>query len=120
MNKIPSEKKIETKILLVLMAKIKIQISGKVQGVFFRHSARQLALSLNLNGWVKNLPDGSVLCEAGGSKKSLLDFIAWCQRGPQQATVKNVAVQWLDENNEDQRHKHEPMLPPVADFLIVD
>src|SRR5580704_3013179 len=60
------------------MTKIKVQVFGKVQGVFFRHSARQQALALHLSGWIKNLSDGSVLCEAQGEEQLLLEFIAWC------------------------------------------
>ncbi len=101
------------------MAKIKVQVTGKVQGVFFRHSARQQARSLNLTGWVKNLSDGSVLCQAAGPKQSLLTFIAWCKRGPQRAEVKNIEVEWLIENDDNQVEKDEKMLPN-ADFLIVD
>lgn len=93
-----------------LMAKIKVQIFGKVQGVFFRHSTRQQALSLNLTGWVKNLSDGSVLCEAEGEKKSLLELIAWCKHGPQRAEVENVTVQWLDDSS----------LSQAVGFEIVD
>jgi acylphosphatase len=93
-----------------LMAKIKVQVFGKVQGVFFRHSARQQAQSLNLIGWIKNLSDGSVLSEAQGEQKSLLEFIAWCKHGPQRAQVESVSVQWLEDET----------LPETAGFLIVD
>jgi len=96
------------------MAKIKVQVFGKVQGVFFRHSARQQALSLGLNGWVKNLPDGSVLSQAQGTKKSLLEFIAWCKQGPQRAQVQNLEVEWLDEKDENQPQMNK------ADFVITD
>ena len=79
------------------MAKIKVKIVGKVQGVFFRHSARQQALAFKINGWIRNLPDGSVLSEASGPRESLVSFIAWCKQGPPRAFVENVDVQWLDE-----------------------
>jgi acylphosphatase len=93
-----------------LVAKIKVHIFGKVQGVFFRHSARQQALALSLTGWIKNLPDGSVLCEAQGEKKWLLEFIAWCNRGPQRAEVENVTVEWSEDQSS----------PEATDFEIVN
>ena len=91
------------------MAKIKMQVFGKVQGVFFRHSARQQALSLNLTGWIKNIADGSVLCEAEGDEKSLLEFVAWCKRGTASSKVDNVTVQWLDDS----------ILPQATGFEII-
>jgi len=91
------------------MAKIKVQVFGKVQGVFFRQTARMQAQSLCLVGWVKNLSDGSVLCEAIGDKDSLLKFIDWCQQGPEKAAVNNVSVEWVEDDH-----------PQIAGFCIVD
>ncbi len=82
------------------MAKVRILITGKVQGVFFRQSARQQAKTLKLGGWIKNLPDGNVLSEAMGVESSLLEYIAWCKTGPARAQVTNTIVEWL-ENKED-------------------
>ncbi len=79
------------------MAKIKVRITGKVQGVFFRHSAREQAEALKINGWIKNQPDGSVLSEASGPRESLLSFIAWCKQGPPRANVEDVNVEWLED-----------------------
>lgn len=101
------------------MAKIKMQVFGRVQGVSFRYSARQQALSLLLSGWIKNMPDGSILCEATGSKKSLLVFVDWCKHGPQWAEVKNVAVQWLEADDGVQVEGPEQGLPSTVDFRIV-
>jgi acylphosphatase len=121
-NKIPQRRIIETAIKGAScfvgtfvgtndrMAEVKIQVFGKVQGVFFRHSARQQAQSLHLTGWIKNLADGSVLCEAAGERNALLKFLEWCKRGPEKAEVKNVDVQWLEDGN----------LPRGEGFSIVD
>ena len=67
-------------------------IRGKVQGVFYRASARQKAEALNITGFAKNLPDGSVLIEAEGEQDSLEEFALWCKKGPSQAEVKEVTV----------------------------
>ena len=70
----------------------KIKISGQVQGVFFRASAKQKADSLNLRGFVRNEPDGSVYAEAEGEEDNLRPFIEWCIKGPQQAYVDKCDV----------------------------
>lgn len=80
-----------------MLSKIRLQIFGRVQGVFYRQSAQETAKSLNLKGWVKNLPDGSVLIEAEGERQSLTSFIAWCKQGPSRARVESVQVEWLAE-----------------------
>ena len=67
-----------------------VRISGQVQGVFFRDSARQKAEELNLAGWVKNLPDGRVEAVFEGPPDSVEEMLGWCEVGPQQATVENV------------------------------
>ena len=70
-----------------------LQISGRVQGVTYRESARREALRLGLSGWVRNCPDGSVEAVAEGSPDALEAFVAWCHRGPAYAKVEAVAVQ---------------------------
>ncbi len=82
------------------MAKVRILIIGKVQGVFFRQSALQQAKTLEIGGWIKNLPDGNVLSEVMGTESSLLEYIAWCKNGPPRAQVTNVIVEWLENNND--------------------
>ena len=69
-----------------------LQISGKVQGVTYRESARREAARLGLAGWVRNCPDGSVEAVAEGSPDALESFVAWCHRGPAFAQVAAVAV----------------------------
>ena len=69
-----------------------IIISGKVQGVYYRASAKQKAEALNLTGFAQNLPNENVLIEAEGNETSLKEFINWCRRGPANAIVKDVEV----------------------------
>jgi acylphosphatase len=82
---------------VIVLSKFRLQIFGKVQGVFYRQSAQEMAKSLSLNGWVKNLPDASVLLEAEGEKEKLEMFLAWCKQGPSRAKVDSVRVEWLDQ-----------------------
>jgi acylphosphatase len=72
--------------------RVNLRIEGRVQGVFFRESARQQAERLGLSGWVKNMPDGSVAALAEGEQDAVDAFVAWCRRGPPAARVVEVAV----------------------------
>jgi acylphosphatase len=65
-------------------------VIGKVQGVFFRHSARLEAKRLNIRGLARNLPDGSVEVLAQGSFPAVAAMHDWLQRGPVQARVEAV------------------------------
>jgi acylphosphatase len=69
---------------------IKCIVSGRVQGVFFRASTREQALSLGLAGQVRNLPDGRVAVTACGSQQALDTMQAWLWQGPPQAAVSDV------------------------------
>ncbi len=72
----------------------RIIIEGRVQGVFFRHSTREMALRLGLKGWVKNRRDGGVEALFEGDQEKVDQMIQWCHRGPSGARVKNVDVKW--------------------------
>jgi acylphosphatase len=67
-------------------------ITGKVQGVFFRESAKREALRLGLTGRVRNLPGGEVEAVAEGERDAVEAFIRWCHRGPSAARVDGVVV----------------------------
>ncbi|MFO7655948.1 MAG: acylphosphatase [Bacteroidales bacterium] len=69
-----------------------ILISGLVQGVGFRYSAKWSADNLGITGFVRNLRDGSVYIEAEGSETSVKDFLLWCYQGPSHAVVENVVA----------------------------
>jgi acylphosphatase len=71
---------------------VSIQVSGKVQGVFFRASARTRADELSVAGIVRNEPDGSVYIEAEAEEEQLDKFIQWCRTGPRAAEVKECRV----------------------------
>jgi acylphosphatase len=73
--------------------RLTLRIKGRVQGVFYRQSAKEEAERLGLTGWVKNLPDGDVLALAEGDPERLQRFVAWCQRGPPMAQVADVQVE---------------------------
>jgi len=69
-----------------------ILVKGKVQGVFYRASARQKAETLGITGFAQNLSDGSVLIEAEAEESTLKEFVAWCRKGPPNAQVTDVTA----------------------------
>lgn len=71
-------------------------VSGRVQGVAFRHHTRQVARQLGLRGWVRNLPDGRVEVLAEGAEVGLEQLECFLQRGPVAAQVAQVEATWQD------------------------
>ena len=78
------------------MKTIRLTIKGKVQGVFYRATAKDVAELLCIKGWVKNLPDNNVEITVTASEETLQKFIHWCKQGPPKATVEEVIVEELD------------------------
>lgn len=72
----------------------RVIVSGKVQGVGYRMSTEEVANDLELNGWVRNLPDGRVEAVFEGSTDVVEKAIAWCRQGNPPAVVKDVAVEY--------------------------
>jgi len=75
---------------------ISIRVSGQVQGVFFRDSARRQAKKLGLKGFARNEPDGSVYIEAEGDKEALEKFLEWCKKGTMFAKVEKVDFEFSE------------------------
>lgn len=74
--------------------RVNVKVHGVVQGVGFRFFCQRNARQLNLKGYVKNLPDGTVELVAEGEKESLEQFLKLLQRGPALARVDKVEVSW--------------------------
>lgn len=70
----------------------RLLISGKVQGVFYRVTAKEIASMLLLNGWVRNLKTGEVEVMLSGNESQINQFIQWAWRGPAQAEVKDICI----------------------------
>ena len=75
------------------MKTVRLIIKGKVQGVFFRATAKDIADDLGVNGWIKNLPDRNVEIRATAAEQILQQFIDWCKQGPPRARVDDVIVE---------------------------
>jgi acylphosphatase len=76
-------------------------VIGKVQGVFFRQSARLEAKRLNIRGLARNLPDGSVEVLAQGSAAAVQAMHQWLKRGPVQARVDDVRESDADDRKDE-------------------
>ena len=68
-------------------------VSGRVQGVWYRASTQEKAVSLRLTGWARNLPDGRVEVMAFGEKEALLALHEWLKVGPEPAEVTDVSYE---------------------------
>ncbi len=77
-----------------------LRIKGRVQGVFFRYSAKAEANRLGLTGWIRNREDGDVEAIAEGSASSVREFVAWCRKGPPGAGVEEVEVEESAASNQ--------------------
>lgn len=74
--------------------RVRVIISGFVQGVFFRARTRDEAISRGVTGWVTNRPDGKVEALFEGEDEAVEHMVAWCHHGPPHAGVKSVEVEW--------------------------
>jgi len=72
--------------------RVKVVISGRVQGVGFRASCQSQAYALGVTGWVRNRWDGSVEVLIEGPNEAVDAMIRWCQHGPRAAMVTGVEV----------------------------
>ena len=79
------------------MATVHLLIKGKVQGVFFRASAKETADKLGVKGWVKNTWDEDVEAMATGNEEAVRKFIEWCWMGPRRAVVEDVIITPAEE-----------------------
>lgn len=75
------------------METVHLIITGRVQGVFYRATAKRKAEELTIKGWIKNTAEGNVEAVITGDNQQVNDFILWCKSGPGKAVVEDVQVQ---------------------------
>lgn len=83
------------------MIRKRVVVCGRVQGVFFRDSAKRLAAREGVNGWIRNRPDGAVEAVFEGDPEAVERLVRFCRDGPRGASVEGVEV--LDEEPEGLR-----------------
>ena len=71
---------------------VRLFVTGRVQGVFFRQSLKAKAIQNNIFGWVKNLGDGRVECILEGNEENIRILVDWTHNGPANAIVENVEI----------------------------
>jgi acylphosphatase len=86
--------------------RVHLVIRGRVQGVFYRASAHEKAIELELTGWVRNRADKTVEIVAEGERENLEALIEWCHMGPPDAYVTGVDINW------------EPYIGEFGEFFI--
>ena len=74
------------------MVRRRAVVHGRVQGVFFRDTARRMARSHGLVGWVRNTPEGTVEAVFEGEADAVESMLRWCEEGPRGASVERVDV----------------------------
>jgi len=74
--------------------RLRVVVTGTVQGVFFRATTESTARQLSLKGWVRNMRDGSVEAVFEGSKEDAEKMLSWCHHGPPGARVVSVEESW--------------------------
>lgn len=82
-----------------MIVRKKLHILGKVQGVYYRKSAKEKADELGITGYVMNMPDGSVYAEAEGEESAVSKFIAWCRIGPAAAKVTEIKAETAERTD---------------------
>ncbi len=70
--------------------RIRVFISGKVQGVFFRSEVAKEALSNGVTGWIQNLHDGRVEAVFEGEAANVKKLLKFCRKSPSQAKVTGI------------------------------
>lgn len=78
------------------MKQVSLQVSGRVQGVWFRAETKRRADDLGVFGSVRNMVNGNVYIEACGSIQKIDQFIEWCKKGPPLARVNHIEIKIIE------------------------
>jgi acylphosphatase len=70
--------------------RVRVVVSGRVQGVWFRDACRDMARAVGVSGWVRNRADGRVEAEFEGPPAAVQRMVAWCHDGPPRARVDGL------------------------------
>jgi acylphosphatase len=72
--------------------RVRVRVSGRVQGVFYRVTCARLARDAGLGGNVRNLPDGEVEAVFEGPDDAVNSLVEWCRHGPDLARVDRIDI----------------------------
>lgn len=79
----------------------RVRVAGQVQGVFFRAWTREQAERLDVFGWIRNCPDGSVEAHIEGPEDRVEQVIQLLRRGPSGARVDDLQISEAEIENAD-------------------
>lgn len=85
------------------MFRRRIQFFGRVQGVGFRHTCLQVSHRHRVTGWVRNMPDGSVLMVLEGNRSDLDRYLADLEE-----VIANHPFAYIDRINRDEEPCGQP------------
>ena len=77
-----------------------IFVSGRVQGVFFRATTKEMAEIIGVTGWVRNTENGKVEVMVEGEKEKVEQLIKWLRKGPPLAKVEKLDIEWQQYKGE--------------------
>jgi len=84
------------------MPTVKLIVKGKVHGVFYRATAKEVADKIGVKGWIKNREDESVEATITGTDEQIKDFTEWCKQGPPRAKVEDVLITKIADEKFDE------------------
>lgn len=80
--------------------RVRVFVSGRVQGVHYRANTRDAAHERGVDGWVRNLDDGRVEATFEGPRPAVEGLVEWCHTGSPSAVVDDVTVEYSDPEGE--------------------
>lgn len=72
---------------------VRVIVTGNVQGVGYRGHTQREAAKIGVNGWVRNLADGTVEAVFSGTQDAVDRMVNWCRRGPLCVHVTEISVE---------------------------
>ena len=86
-----------------MKVRVEAIFKGKVQGVYFRDYTQRFARRMEVYGWVKNLPDGTVEATFEGDKENIEEVIRMLREEHPLARVDNIEIVWTEYRNQYDR-----------------
>ena len=80
--------------------RVHVEVSGQVQGVFFRDECSREAARHGVAGWVRNTEGGTVEAQFEGADDAVDAMVAWCRQGTPRASVEGVDVHQVDDTGQ--------------------
>jgi len=83
--------------------RVVVHYSGRVQGVGFRYTVREVACGYEVTGFVRNLPDGRVELVAEGAEEELAAFLSAIRDSGLRGYIRHEETGWAPATGEFDR-----------------